>query len=231
MDTSPRTDQPKTLSDRVVLLHGIGQSRWNMYFVARALRRAGFAVTAISYPSLRQNIAALAGFLEKQLDDAEIWQQVGPVHFVTHSMGGLLVCHFLDTRRARIPAAKLGRVVMMGPPHGGSEIADFLQNFPPYKWLYGPAGQELTTAARTQDRTEPYYELGIIAGTRGWPYVIANRMIPAPHDGRVSVARTALSGMKDHITLPATHTMMAWQPAVHQQIVHFLKEGVFKNAA
>ncbi|MEX2617856.1 MAG: alpha/beta fold hydrolase [Alphaproteobacteria bacterium] len=228
MATSSRMNQqPATASDRVVLLHGIGHSRHNMYFTARALRREGFTVTAISYPSLRHNIAALAGFLEQRLGDLEIWKQPGRVHFVTHSMGGLLLRHYLDTRRDRIPAGRLGRVVMLGPPHGGSEFADFLRNFPPYKWIYGPAGQELTTAARALDGTEPYYELGIVAGTSGWPCVIANRLIPAPHDGRVAVARTRLPGMKDHITLPATHTLMAWQPAVHRQIVHFLQEGVF----
>lgn len=227
MAASPRGDQPKTGRDRVVLLHGIGHSRHNMYAVARVLRREGYSVTAITYPSLRHSIAALAGFLEQRLDDLEIWKQPGRFHFVTHSMGGLLLRHYLDTRRDRIPAGRLGRVVMLGPPHGGSEIADFLRNFPPYKWFYGPAGQELTTAARAQDKSEPYYDLGIVAGTLGWLYVFANRLIPAPHDGRVAVARTTLPGMKDHIPLPATHSLMAWQPAVLRQIVHFLKEGVF----
>ncbi len=106
-------------------------------------------------------------------------------------------------------------------------VAAKLRNFLPYKWFYGPAGQELTTAARRRDRTKPYYDLGIIAGTRGWPYIIASLLIPGPHDGRVAVAHTKLAGMKDHVTLRATHTLIAWHPAVHRQIIHFVKEGVF----
>ena len=38
------------------------------------------------------------------------------------------------------------RVVMLGPPNGGSEVADLLKNVAPYRAFYGPAGQQLGTS-------------------------------------------------------------------------------------
>ncbi len=216
--------------DTVILLHGIGRTSRSMAFMARALAKNGFAPLGITYPSRRHGIPTLSDYLEKRLDDEGAWQPPGKVHFVTHSMGGLLVRHFLETRKVRLPVDSIGRVVMLGPPNGGSEVADQLHKLPPYKWFYGPAGQELTTDARSRNQALPYYEIGVIAGSRGWPYFVANHMVPAPHDGRVSVAKTKLIGMKDHIALPATHSFIAWNPSVHRQTCHFLKTGQFTRS-
>jgi pimeloyl-ACP methyl ester carboxylesterase len=213
----------------VIVLHGIGHSRWNMYWVERALRKDGFEVINITYPSLRHDLNTLTAFLQGRLEKLGVWSRTGKIHFVTHSMGGLLTRHYLDIYRASIPADRLGRIVMLAPPHGGSEIADFLRDFPPYKWSFGPAGQELTTAAQRLNTARPYYDLGIIAGTRKWPYFIANFIIPGEHDGRVSVERTKLDGMKDHLTLPATHSFISWKPEVHSHIKHFLRNGSFRR--
>ncbi|MGB1077159.1 MAG: alpha/beta hydrolase, partial [Bdellovibrionales bacterium] len=126
-----------------------------------------------------------------------------------------------------IPREKLGRVVMMGPPNKGSEVADLIHKLPPYEWYYGPTGQELTTQAREINTTKPYYDLGIIAGTKEWPYFVAAFVTPGKSDGRVTVENTKLEGMKDHITLPATHTFIMKKDNVHKQIIHFLKNGAF----
>jgi pimeloyl-ACP methyl ester carboxylesterase len=220
------------MKDTVVLLHGIGHSRLNMLSVESALRKQGYDVINLSYPSRSRKIADSAEFVRDKLHKKEIWKNAGKIHFVSHSLGGLVIRQYLSTERENIDASKIGRVVMLGPPHGGSEVSDYLQNFLPYKWTFGPAGQELTTEARKIEPEELYYEVGIIAGTKRWPYPVASFLAPwnsDAHDGRVTVESTKLKGMKDHIVLSATHSFMSWKPAVHQQIAVFLKEGKFNH--
>lgn len=211
----------------VVLLHGIGHSRLNMAGLEWSLRKAGYNTINISYPSCRYNIQQLAAFVHERLEKEGVWYNKKPVHFVTHSMGGLVTRCYLDNYKNNITPSQIGRVVMIAPPNGGSEVADLLQSFPPYRWLFGKAGQELSTAFQSAHTIQPYYDLGIIAGTLGWPYILGSLTIRGQHDGRVSVDKTKLDGMKDHLTLAATHSFISWKPQVHRQIVHFLMHGAF----
>jgi alpha-beta hydrolase superfamily lysophospholipase len=220
---------PVPAQDTVVILHGIGHSRWNMYWVERAMRKEGYATINISYPSLKNEIPALANFVNDTLIKEKVWDRPGHVHFVTHSMGGLVARRYLENYKAGIPPEKMGRVVMIAPPNGGSEVADLLKDFLPYKWMFGPAGQQLTTKARMTDVTTPWYSAGVIAGTRGWPYFVATWLIDGDHDGRVAVEKTKLSGMKDFIATPATHSFISWKSGVHKQIVYFLKNERFEH--
>lgn len=218
---------PVQAAETVVLLHGIAKTSNSMKPVEAALRKAGYDVLSITYPSTKKNVRALAaGLREKPLNSA-FWDNAEIVHFVTHSMGGLVVQRYLDLYRQDIPAGKLGRVVMMGPPNGGSEVADLLQNISLYRWYYGPAGQDLTTRTRKAAAVTPYYELGIIAGTKEWPYIVSAFVVPGPGDGRVSVEKTKMPGMTDHMTVPATHTFIMDRSDVHRQILSFLKDGQF----
>ncbi len=222
---------PAAGRETVVLLHGIGHSRWNMMGTEWALRRRGYDVVNITYPSLKRGIGALAGFVHERLERDNVWGRSAKVHFVTHSMGGLVARCYLDTRKDDIPAGKMGRFVMLAPPNRGSEIADLLHRLPPYRWLFGPAGQELCTAVRSDGAAPSICETGIIAGNKGWLYPVANLFFKgggASHDGRVAVERTKLPGMKDHFTLSVTHDMIAWKGEAHRQIVHFLRNGTFK---
>lgn len=215
------------VKDRVVILHGIAQMAWNMAGVTFFLRRAGFEPVPLSYPSTTKGLDALADWLRKELRAKGLWDGTGKVHFVTHSMGGLVVARYLEKYRAEIPEDRLGRVVMLAPPHGGSEVADLLHRLGLYRWFYGPAGQELTTEART-DPQAPYYELGIIAGTSGWIFPAAGSLFGGAHDGRVAVERTKLPGMRAHTTIAVSHTMIPWRPAVLRLIAAFLKTGTFE---
>lgn len=216
--------------DIVILLHGIGQSKWNMAGIESALEKSDYEVLNIGYPSLHNNIINLARFLNRDLTARKIWDgESKKIHFVTHSMGGLVLDTYLQTYKDEIPAEKLGRIVMLAPPHGGSEIADVLHDYQLYKWIYGPAGQDLTTKNRANINNKIFYDLGIIAGDKRWPYIIAAHVIPGENDGRVSVEKTKLDGMDDHITLSATHSFISWKPVVYKQIVHFLKKGKFNH--
>ena len=216
--------------DLVVLLHGIGHSMLNMLVLEKVLKKQGYATLNITYPSMKHDIKALSKWLHDKLEMHQIWQNSDKVHFVTHSMGGLVGGFYLQDFRSAVPPEKLGRVVMLGTPHGGSEVADGLQDFWLYKLVFGPAGQELTTDIRKNDQINVDYELGIIAGTQNWLYPLGKVFIDQPHDGCVSVESTKLEGMKDHIILPVLHGIMGWSPKIQKQILYFLECGEFQRS-
>lgn len=216
---------PARPADRVVLLHGIARTAASLRPMQRALRSAGFHTLNLGYAARRKPLEMLAedvaravrGFVEGTR---------APVHLVTHSMGGL-VARALITRHR--PAA-LGRVVMLGPPNGGSELADFWSGSSAYRLVFGPAGAQLTTgaAARLRPALGPVdYPLGIIAGDRSINLLSSWLVLPGPDDGRVTVVRTAVAGMAEHLTLHATHPFMMRNPAVIRQTIHFLRHGRF----
>lgn len=229
MSGKNRDDMTERKKETVVLLHGIGHSLWNMAMVEKALQKAGYETLNLSYPSRKHDIAYLAKWLAERLAEEKTWERSDKVHFVGHSMGGLVIGLYLENHRADIPAGKMGRVVMLGTPHGGSEVADALKDVGLYQWAFGPAGQELTTAARGAQKIEPWYDLGVVAGTQNWMYPLGQAFIKDDHDGCVSVDSTRLEGMKDHIVLPVMHGLMGWDGNVHRQIEAFLRGGWFEH--
>ena len=216
----------ENLAETTVLLHGIGRTPRSLAPVERRLRQAGLRTVNLAYPSRMMGIHDLAGFVANEIDQRSLCHANHRLNFVTHSMGGLVTAYMLGKLPACFPAGSVGRVVMLGPPLLGSEVADALAGFPPYRWLYGPAGQDLATNSRLLDDVKPDYPLGIIAGSVGWPY-LTGLFIPGTHDGRVSVERTRISGMTDHLVLPVMHSLMPNDHRVQNQVLTFLKTGAF----
>ncbi|MEB2847056.1 hypothetical protein GAO09_15945 [Rhizobiales bacterium RZME27] len=143
---------------------------------------------------------------------------------VPHSMGGLITRSFLHRHRPKT----LGRVVMLGTPNHGSEVADFLARNAAYRWFYGPAGQELITGRVPLPEIGDIcdYELGIIAGTRTIDPV-SSMIMRRPNDGKVSVESTRMAGMKEQLILPVSHTFMPQNPVVQAAVIRFLQTGSF----
>lgn len=214
----------------VVLLHGLGRTHRSMSRIESALREAGFSTANIDYPSQSATIEVLAkaaipgGVNECQRRGAST------IHFVTHSMGGLLLRYYLSASSVE----NLGRVVMLGPPNQGSEVADALAGNAIYARINGPAGAQLVTGpAGLPARLGPVdFPLGIITGNEQTAIdsVMASR-IPGENDGKVAVERAKVEGMSDFLVLPVTHTFMVMNDVVIGQTLQFLRQGHFLHQA
>lgn len=212
--------------DGVILLHGILRRAASMKPLEGALAAEGYRVLNLDYPSRRASLSDIVAGLHEPIAAFEA-QSTGALHFVTHSMGGLVARAYLK----RFRPERLGRVVMLAPPNEGSEIADLLQQNWFYRSAFGPAGGQLATR-RSEELCRLLgtvdYPLGVIAGNRSL-YVFASMILPGPNDGRVSVERTRVPGMSDHIVLPTSHPLIMRDPEALFQTIHFLRNGSFRR--
>ena len=108
---------------------------------------------------------------------------------------------------------------------------DKLQRLWIFKAINGPAGLELGTAASsTPNRLGGVrFPLGIIAGSRSINW-INSCFIPGPDDGKVSIERTKVQGMADHIVIPTAHPFLMKNGVAIQQTINFLRTGSFEKS-
>ena len=225
---SGRPAPARALQDGVVLLHGISRTARSFRKMQAALEASGFATLNLDYASRRNPLEMLADDIHSAIAGFATGVD-GSLHFVCHSMGGLLARVYL----ARYRPQRLGRVVMLGTPNGGSEIADRLKNFSAYRAFFGPAGQQLGTqrdAAVDAILPPVDYPVGIIAGNRSID-PITSVFLPKPHDGRVSVANTRLDGMADHVVVNTSHPWLVRNSVAIEQTIAFVRDGRFDPSA
>jgi len=214
--------------EAVILLHGLCRTSHSMTRMERALIAAGYSVQNVSYPSRTASIQQLAddaigkAITECQRDGAT------RIHFVTHSLAGIMVRSYF----ARHSLPSLGRVVMLAPPNQGSEVVDKIGWTFAFKWLNGPAGNELGTGTNSvPNQLGPVtYPVGVIAGDRSINW-INSLLIPGPDDGKVSVERTKLAGMSDHLVIHTAHPFIMKNREVILQTIQFLRTGAFDHGA
>ena len=217
---------PAQAADCVVFLHGLARTSASMEKAATAFENSGYTVANVSYPSRKFPIEELAPLaIEAGLEKCPA---NGAVHFVTHSLGGILVRYYLEHNEI----SNLGRVLMLAPPNQGSAVVDSLRHFPGFKLIHGPAGLQLGT----REDSIPLmlgpvdYEVGIIAGTKTFNPILS-QYLQNPDDGKVSVENTKVQGMTDFVVVPHSHPFIMKSSVVIEQAFSFIETGRFEHAA
>ena len=214
---------PYNAKDVVVLLHGLAETPLTMAALEAALLKDGYWVHNQPYPSTSALMETLADTFARPLLDR--FSDARKVHFVTHSLGGVLLHACLQDT----PSTNLGRVVMTAPGLQGSEALEAYRHIWLFRMMFGPAAFQSGTEADAFARRlvqKAEYELGVIAGCVSLD-VMANLFIPWPHDGKISVGRTKIAGMRDHLVLPTPHDLIASDPVAIAQTLRFLRHGNF----
>jgi len=212
-------------SECVVLLHGLARTSSSMSKMQEALEDDGYYTANVSYPSRKHEIAELAALaVEEGLSTCRAHADVEKIHFVTHSLGGILLRQYLSTETIE----ELGRVVMLGPPNQGSEAADKFASVPGFGWLNGPAGRQLGKGETSVPlQLGPVdFELGVIAGNRSID-PITSAVLDNPDDGRVSVADTRIEGMDSFVVVDHSHAFMMRMKKPIELTKKFLRTGSF----
>lgn len=210
--------------DYVVLLHGLIRSSAAMKRLEWAFAEKGYRVINVNYPSTKLDIQDTAAITLDQVLREQITDPTVKVHFITHSLGGIILREYL----AYHAFPNLGRVVMIAPPNHGSELVDKFKHWPFFRFFTGPAGQQLgTDPDSVPQRLGPaHFEVGVIAGDRTLN-PIYSWFIPGRDDGKVSVASTQLEGMDDFLIVHSSHTYLPWRKRVVTASLHFIAEGKF----
>ena len=218
---------PDKHNECVILLHGLARTNRSMLKIEKALKVVGYNVFNCNYPSRKQAIELLSETaIEAAIQHCRDNFQTERIHFVTHSMGGILIRFYLSQH----DIDHLGRVVMLAPPNAGSELVDRLSKLQLFHLIHGPAARQLgTDASSLPNSLGPVnYEVGIIAGNRSLN-LLYSALIPGEDDGKVSTRNTRLEGMADFIVLPYAHSFMMNRPQVIKQTITFLQQGKFKH--
>lgn len=217
MTINPESAAPAT----VVLVHGLWMSGFELGVLKHRLEGTGeLRASAFSYPSLagcmNDHASSLAAFARTL--------HVARLHFVGHSLGGLVILRALELA----PDLPPGRAVLLGTPAQGSRAAQGVARLPFGRTLLGLAVTEecIDYAPREWKGTR---EIGVIAGSMGLGLGRLFAELNTDHDGTVLVEETHLPGAKDHIVLSTSHTGMLFSAEVAEQAAFFLKEGTFRR--
>ena len=212
----------------VVLAHGLGRSKLAMWRLEQRLEAANYNVCTLDYKTIGESIDSVLTETSAQIDAC--LEYSAKAHFVGHSLGGLVIRAYLQNQQESLIKGSVGKVVLMGTPNKGSELADHLVE----SWIM-ELGGEITRALVTGDNGLGIslgddlemldVNIGIIAGTS--PSSLTKDKFTGPNDGLVSVESTKLNSMSDFIEINVTHTQMRYDLEVAKQVIHFLGQGKF----
>lgn len=207
----------------VVLMHGLARSNIAMWTLNIRLKRAGYHVEPVGYRSLRNTPEEIMQDVTAQIDRC-CKDISNKVHFVGHSLGGLLIRKYLQDNQIK----NLGRVVLIGTPDRGTEESSFIRD----KWwatLAGPTAMALATEENSfpDSLDKPYYAVGVIAGV--YDSDMRDPVVPGTDENLASMESAKLEGMSDFIWVKSRHGMMRYKDEIADQAISFLRNGVFNR--
>lgn len=207
------------MREAVVFIHGIWMTGLEMSLLRRRVAACGYDCHQFHNHSLlstpRQNATRLDQYARRI--DADV------IHFVGHSLGGIVLMHLF----ADHPEQKPGRVLLLGSPLKGSALAMMLNRNPITRMFLGRAIHQglLGDAPRWKGNRQ----LGMIAGNRGIgaATILMLGQLPSPNDGTVAVRETSAEGITRHLQAPYSHFGMLLATPVAEAACKFLRTGEF----
>lgn len=209
----------------VILLHGFGRSSFSLNRINTHLQENGYRTITIDYPSRRFHVEELAKkFILPQIKQET--KHCSKIHFVGYSLGGLLVRYILANNRPM----NLGKVVYIASPHKGVDVVNQLGDYTWFKTIFGPAVLDLKTDTNFLQSLPNIadYDAGVISGNFSVNPFTSLFLIEGEDDGTVSVESTKIDGMKDHIIIPSTHSMLLYNQKVIEEVEYFISHGRFR---
>jgi triacylglycerol lipase len=218
--------------DCVVLLHGLGRTAMSMSWLARDFRLDGYFVVNQGYRSRSASLERLAPRIQISIDRCRTARPQGKIHFVTHSMGGILLRqYFANVQQAgTFSALDYGRAVLLGPPNQGSEIVDDWGKRWWFKMIMGEAGSSLGSDPSSKPNLLPTLpiQFAVIAGNTGKIGTRWFGLTPSfqrSNDGKVAVDSAKLAGMHAFVETAVGHTMLPISATSRKLVRHYLKHG------
>jgi len=180
-------------------------------------------VNNIGYSSINETPEEILLDVSEQIDSS-LPENDQAVHFVGHSLGGLMIRAYLEDTKVK----NLGRVVLIGTPNKGTTLIDSYQD----TWwmqMAGPTALSLSTNEESFPNSiaDPYYPVGIIAGISEGNN--NEDTLPGKDDGLVPLESTKINGMTDMIIVESSHWMLRYDHDVASQTVEFLRYARFKK--
>jgi pimeloyl-ACP methyl ester carboxylesterase len=205
------------MSSSIIFIHGLFMNGTDMSLLRYRFRKSGYNTYQFSYKSTKntpfQNAQKLSEFIDLV--------QSKKIHFVCHSLGGIVLRHYLSL----YPTRELSNIVMLGTPNQTSVVAKTLIRWSLGKKLLGGSVENgLTGILPPWDNKQ---KLGIVAGYFPVGSELLSPIIKNPNDGTVSIEETRLRGSEDHITLRCSHLGLLFSKKAFLQTKHFLEHSSF----
>jgi pimeloyl-ACP methyl ester carboxylesterase len=211
-------------AEAVILIHGLCRRSINLYHLGRHLYKRGYRVYVYDYQTTRHQIRAHSRHLLAYLDKVAAEQPDIPLHFVTHSMGGILLREALEMLRQRDSGSsgqdictlnRVGRIVMLAPPHQGSDSAEFCRRHLQYICRHIRPLAELSSAPDSYIHRVPQ------------PHGVEIGVITASLDIKVKEKYTRLEGVKEYLKVLSSHSVIMYMPKTIRAVAAFLEYGRF----
>jgi hypothetical protein len=228
-----RDKLPPMEGKAIVVLHGLFRTRSSMATLSGALSKSGdYKTFRVGYPTTRGSVESHARSLDNVVRSLE---GISEINFVAHSLGNLVVRHWLNDFAAAdrtLPKGQsFGRMVMLAPPNRQPKLASILVRGTVANFVAGPAAEAMATGWEKLEPklATPHFEFGVLAGGKadGKGY---NPLLPGDDDGVVTVESTRLPGAHDFRVLPVLHSFFMNDKRVHEYAMRFFEHGHFETA-